>query len=98
MTLSNKHINIHSAMKCMPYFWFIGCGPLPVVNDGKWECPNGVSPLSVPVYESCRILCKGDSVQKRTIVKVRCTETLKWDHTLLSAICAVIKNSSGTFN
>lgn len=73
-----------------------GCGPLPVVNDGKWECPNGVSPLSVPVYESCRILCKGDSVQKRTIVKVRCTETLEWDHTLLSAICAVIKNSSGT--
>lgn len=72
-----------------------GCGPLPVVNGSKWECPYGVSPLSVPVYESCRVLCKGESLQRRTLVKVRCTEKLEWDHPMLSAVCAVIKNSSG---
>lgn len=77
-------------------FFFLGCGPLPVVNGSKWECPYGVSPLSVPVYESCRVLCKGESLQRRTLVKVRCTEKLEWDHPMLSAVCAVIKNSSGT--
>uniref|UniRef100_K1QLK0 Uncharacterized protein n=1 Tax=Magallana gigas TaxID=29159 RepID=K1QLK0_MAGGI len=71
-----------------------GCGPLPVVNGSKWECPYGVSPLSVPVYESCRVLCKGESLQRRTLVKVRCTEKLEWDHPMLSAVCAVIKSSS----
>lgn len=79
------------------YFWFIGCGPLPVVKDGEWECPGDVSSLSVPVYESCHIVCKGDSVQTRALVKVRCTEKLEWDRVLTSNACSVEK-SSGTLN
>lgn len=78
-------------------FWFIGCGPLPVVKDGEWECPGDVSSLSVPVYESCHIVCKGDSAQTRALVKVRCTEKLEWDRVLTSNACSVEK-SSGTLN
>lgn len=78
-------------------FWFIGCGPLPVVKDGEWECPGDVSSLSVPVYESCQIVCKGDSAQTRALVKVRCTEKLEWDRALPSNACSVEK-SSGTLN
>lgn len=77
------------------YFWFIGCVPLPVVKDGEWECPDGVSSLSVPVYESCHIVCKGNSAQTRALVKVRCTEKLEWDRVLTSNACSVEK-SSGT--
>lgn len=78
-------------------FWFIGCGPLPFVKDGEWECPGDVSSLSVPVYESCHIVCKGDSAQTRALVKVRCTEKLEWDRVLTSNACSVEK-SSGTLN
>eukprot|EP00105_Crassostrea_gigas_P025181 XP_011445674.1 PREDICTED: uncharacterized protein LOC105341074 [Crassostrea gigas] len=70
-----------------------GCGPLPVVKDGEWECPGDVSSLSVPVYESCHIVCKGNSVQKRALVKVRCTEKLEWDRVLTSNACSVEKSS-----
>lgn len=79
------------------YFWFIGCVPLPVVKDGEWECPGNVSSLSVPVYESCHIVCKGDSAQTRALVKVRCTEKLEWDRVLTSNACSVEKGS-GTLN
>lgn len=65
------------------------------MKDGEWVCPNVGSPLSVTVYESCHILCKGDSLQTR--VKVRCTEKLEWDRVLLFTACSVEK-SSGTLN
>lgn len=72
--LLTEHEN---SSRTYPYFYPSvgtppGCGPLPIVNDGKWECPDGVSPLSVPVNESCRILSKGDYVQI-----VRCTDKLE---------------------
>ncbi|XP_062579211.1 uncharacterized protein LOC134241144 [Saccostrea cucullata] len=66
-----------------------GCGSLPNVTGagGKWACPRGVSPSSVPVYESCHLKCiSGASI------KVRCTEKLEFD-SLASHKCPIESTS-----
>ncbi|XP_061164300.1 uncharacterized protein LOC133173325 [Saccostrea echinata] len=88
----NKEIltDTENTTKTYPYFFSKvgeppGCGSLPNVTGAKdeWACPRGVSPLSVPVYESCHLQCfDGASI------KVRCTEKLKFDG-LTSHMCRI---------